>query len=264
MNKIHIKKKYFPKKRFGQHFLRDINIVNSIINYINPKIDEKIIEIGPGFGALTEKILKFVDKITVIEIDSNIVEYLNKNNNFKNKLKILNKDVMKINFFSFFKKKKLLRIFGNIPYNISTSFIFYLLKYNNIINDMHFMFQKEVVDRLIAKPDNKNYGKLSVMAQCYYNITPLIEVPSNSFWPIPKVKSTLVRIIPNNKLPFFSCNFKKLSKVTNIAFSQRRKMIKNSLKNILNKKKILELNIDLKSRAENLSIENYFFLSKLI
>ncbi|BGI50951.1 MAG: 16S rRNA (adenine(1518)-N(6)/adenine(1519)-N(6)) -dimethyltransferase RsmA [Arsenophonus endosymbiont of Ceratovacuna japonica] len=257
MNK-QIYKGHFARKRFGQFFLIDQFIINKIVDALNPKPNEIIIEIGPGLGALTLPVSKYIDKMIVIELDRNLVSILAKDPIFRTKLTIIENDVMKINFSAIAKEKgKSLRIFGNLPYNISTSLIFYLINYINNIIDMNFMLQKEVVNRLIAEPNTKIYGRLSIMAQYYYNIITILEIPSSSFIPIPKVNSSVIRLIPHQKNPYTICNVKLLNYIVTQAFNQRRKVVYNSLNNLFSIQDFKQLGINKNYRAENISVENY-------
>lgn len=249
---------HLPRKRYGQNFLCDIHIIESIVTAICPKPDEAIVEIGPGLGSLTEKVIKHLNSMTAIEIDKNLSNFLKKHPLIKNKLNIFEKDVMQFDFLLLYNNlKKPLRIFGNLPYNISTQLIFYLLNYTDIILDMHFMLQKEVVSRLIAIPNSKSYGRLSIMAQFYYKITKLINVPMKAFKPIPKVESAVVRLIPYKIPPYELKDINIFTALINIAFNQRRKTIRNSLSSLFNKEQLMEHNIDSELRAENLSIDQY-------
>lgn len=259
MNKIiyHKNKKYYPKKNLGQIFLKDKKIINKIINTIKPNSKDILVEIGPGLGSLTNYIIKYIDKMFAIEFDKHLYFILKNNPFFLNKVYFYQKDVMKFNFFNLLKnKEENLRIFGNLPYNISTNIIFYLLKFRNIIKDMHFMFQKEVANRLIAKPNCKNYGKLSVMAQYYYDIYPIFDISPESFSPIPKVYSTLIRVIPKKNFPYH-INISFLETILRKSFGKRRKILSNSLKEIFSCNFLDNLMINSKLRAENISVDQY-------
>lgn len=259
-------KNQINKKKWGQIFLQDQNIINSIINSFNPKKTQLIIEIGPGLGALTKPILNIVDFLIVIERDTQLVNKLLKN--FGNeKLLIFNQDVMKINFFKIQNHtQQKIRLIGNLPYNISTKLIIYLLKYIDTIQDMHFMVQKEVGERIIAKPNNKNYGRLSILTQYYYKVYPLFQISKKSFFPIPKVESVMIRFIPynNQNKPYPIINTKLLSIITQLAFHQRRKIIRNSLSSFFNEKDMLIHNINTNFRAENLTIQQFCVLTKIL
>ncbi|CUR53705.1 Ribosomal RNA small subunit methyltransferase A [Serratia symbiotica] len=249
---------HYVRKRFGQNFLTDSLIINKIISIISPKLNEEIIEIGPGLGALTNQICLYIKHMTVIEIDHDLVIRLKKYSPYKDKLIIYHQDVMTINFFNLFiKKDKMLRIFGSLPYNIAIPLILKLFTYNKIIYDMHFVLQKEIINRLVAQPHNKNYGRLSIIAQYYYKIIPVLKILPTSFTPIPKVDSGLVKFVKYDKMPNFVNNFDILNLVIINAFNQRRKIICNSLSNLFTAKQLTNLGIDISSRAENISISQY-------
>lgn len=252
---------HFSLKRYSQNFLIDKDNICKIIKFINPKKEDLCIEIGAGLGALTNPLSNIVNNLFLIEIDSNLVRRL-KNMFNEKKVVIFEKDVMKFNFLDFFNiRKKLIRIVGNIPYHISTKLILNIIKYNCIFYDVHFMLQKEVANRLIAVKDSKSYGRLSIIAQYYCNITKLITVSSKSFYPQPKVDSCFVRFLPRKKSIYPMNDVKILSKITKVAFGQRRKKISNSLSELFSKEKLIKLNINPCLRAQNLSILEYCRLS---
>lgn len=257
---ILIDKNYLVKKKFGQVFLTEKKFIEKIVFSFNPIKNQNIVEIGPGFGSLTFPIFKFVKKMNVIEIDKDLSNILKKHNKFNDNLKIIIKDVRKVNFFHFFKKGKLIRIIGNLPYNISISVIFYLLKYTKIIEDMYLMLQKEVAERLLAQPNSKKYGILSVIIQYMCKIIHITDIPSVAFTPIPKVNSTMVALIPYRKNPYRICDFKILNYIVKKAFNQRRKIIKNSL-NFFQKEDFLDIGINPYSRAEDISINDFCSLT---
>lgn len=249
-------KGHIPKKRFGQNFLIDDYIINRIVEIINPQKNDCIVEIGPGLGALTKPILEHVAHLNVVEIDRDIIAFLEKN--LGNKLTIHSTDALKFNFGGLQNK---IRVIGNLPYNISTPLLFHLSQYKNI-QDMHFMLQREVVDRICAKPNNGDYGRLSVMLQYQFNCQKMLEVPHESFNPAPKVESAIVKLIPKVSEETINIDSKKLNQVVTSAFNQRRKTITNSLRNIISTEKLQELGIDIKKRAENLTIQEYIALAK--
>ncbi|BAP58787.1 16S rRNA (adenine(1518)-N(6)/adenine(1519)-N(6))-dimethyltransferase RsmA [Candidatus Tachikawaea gelatinosa] len=254
------KKFHIFRKRYGQHFLKDKDIISAIINAINPQSEDIMVEIGPGNGALTKHVIKDVNLLIAIEIDNNLVILLKniflKHVNFI----VFNADVIKFNFNNLTKQyKKKLRIFGNIPYNISTNLVFHLIKYIDLIKDVHFMFQKEVADRLLAIPNSKNYGKLTILAQSFFKITVVVDkIHSSAFLPQPKVNSIFLRFIPHKFYNFIKEDIFFLKKILTDAFNQRRKTIKNSLNKIFNVKKLETIGINCNLRAENLSVQQYF------
>lgn len=257
-------KNHLIKKKMSQIFLQDPTIINTIINLINIKKNQKIIEIGPGFGALTKHIIKIVDFLIAIELDQNLSTQLLRMF-YKKNIKIFNQDIINIDFYYLFQKnKQKMRLIGNLPYHISTKIIIHLLKYINVIHDMHFMFQKEVAARLLAQPNNKNYGSLSIITQYYYKIIPLLNIPKTAFFPIPKVESMMIKLSPHNNSPYPAIDITQLSILTKLAFSQRRKIIKNSLSTLFNVQEMKNQGIDITLRAENLTIYQYCILTKIL
>ncbi|OCG14955.1 16S rRNA (adenine(1518)-N(6)/adenine(1519)-N(6))-dimethyltransferase [Gilliamella sp. App6-5] len=249
---------HFARKRFGQNFLHDNDIIESIVAAIQPKADQALVEIGPGLAALTVPVSKHVDHLTVIEIDRDLASRLIENPFLNDKITVIEQDALTFDFNLLADQfGKPLRVFGNLPYNISTPLMFHLFQYANIIADMHFMLQKEVVTRLVAAPNSKDYGRLSVMAQYYCQIIPVLEVPPTSFKPAPKVDSAVVSLIPYKEKPYFVNDIKILSRVTTEAFNQRRKTIRNSLSNMFTVEQLTKLNIDPSLRAENLTVQQY-------
>ncbi|WP_343183182.1 16S rRNA (adenine(1518)-N(6)/adenine(1519)-N(6))-dimethyltransferase RsmA [Buchnera aphidicola (Neophyllaphis podocarpi)] len=261
MNKF--KYKYHNiKKKLGQHFIRNRIIISQIIDIIQPKLEDQMIEIGPGLGSLTEPLCKILKKLIVIEIDDDLSDYLN-NVYYKKKLIIYIQDVLDFNFSAIF-KNKLIRIFGNIPYNISTNLIFHVLDFIDIIYDIHFMLQKELFERLVALPGSKKYGILSVIFQYYFDIKAMIYVSAKDFFPIPKIDSVFTRFIPH-KSPLINVScFNTLKKVLFLSFNNRRKILKNSLKSIFSETELLKLGISTTLRAENITIAQYCILSNIL
>ena len=255
-NRVH--QGHFARKRFGQNFLHDDYIIESIVAAIQPKADQALVEIGPGLAALTVPVSKYVDHLTVVEIDRDLASRLIDNPLLNDKLTVIEQDALTFDFNELKQQLgKPLRVFGNLPYNISTPLMFHLFEYANIITDMHFMLQKEVVTRLVAAPNSKDYGRLSVMAQYFCQIIPVLEVPPTSFKPAPKVDSAVVKLIPFKEKPYQVNDVKILSRVTTEAFNQRRKTIRNSLGNMFTAEQLVELNIDPNLRAENLTVQQY-------
>ena len=239
-----------PRKRFGQNFLVDDQIINRIISTINPKNNEIIVEIGPGKGALSLPILEHLDHLNVIEIDRDLVSLLNSLQ--QDKLTIFEADALQFDFNQFPQK---IRVIGNLPYNISSPLLFHLLDFREQIIDMTFMLQKEVVDRIVATHGNKTYGRLSVMMQAFFEVESMFVVPKESFEPQPKIESAILYLKTRTE-PLVK-NPKLLEEIVKIAFSQRRKILKNCLKSIINQS---QTEIDLSQRAEMLSIENFITL----
>ncbi|QIQ42162.1 MAG: 16S rRNA (adenine(1518)-N(6)/adenine(1519)-N(6))-dimethyltransferase RsmA [Buchnera aphidicola (Microlophium carnosum)] len=257
-------KKYRPSKRYGQNFLINQNIIQNIIKIINPNIKQTLVEIGPGLGALTKPICQLLNELIVIELDSNLLFFLQKYA-FYSKLIVFHQDALNFNYIDLFdKKKQLIRIFGNLPYNISTSLIILLFKQITVIQDMNFMLQKEVAERLIAVPGNKSYCRLSIISQYHCNIKILLKVIPEDFRPIPKVHSVFVNLTPHINFPYFVYDINILSLITKNSFQNRRKTLRHSLKNLFSEKELIQLKINPKLRAENISISQYCQLSNYL
>jgi 16S rRNA (adenine1518-N6/adenine1519-N6)-dimethyltransferase len=253
-----------PRKRFGQNFLHDHNIIYNIITSIQAKPDEHWVEIGPGQGALTEPLLKKGLQLDIVELDRDLVRLLKEKYRKYNNLQIHSADALTFDFSALTKANEKLRIIGNLPYNISTPLMFHLLDNAYCIEDMHFMLQKEVLDRICATPGSKKYGRLSVMMQYYCATELLFDVPSESFDPVPKVMSAIIRLVPHQKPPVEVDDIVKFNKVVAQAFSQRRKTLRNSLKKLMDENAIAALNIDPGLRAEALSLNDFAKLSNQI
>jgi len=251
------------RKRFGQNFLEDHNIIRRIVKAIAPKPDNNLVEIGPGKGAITEQLISSCPDLNVVELDRDLIPILlSKFIADYPDFKIHQTDALKFDFASLLEQKDSpLRIVGNLPYNISTPLIFHLLTYNTQIKDMHFMLQKEVVLRLAAKAGEKNYGRLSVMVQYYCAVENLFLVPPESFDPQPKVDSAIVRLVPHAVLPHPAKDIKTLEKLVNTAFQQRRKTLRNSLKQLMPAEDIEALGIDTGVRAERLTLADFVAIS---
>lgn len=248
---------HIPRKRFGQNFLQDQYIINKIIQCIDPKPEENILEIGPGLAALTKPLIEIAGHIQVLELDRDIIKFL-EGNFSKEEIKIHAGDALAFDFGGF----NNLRVVGNLPYNISTPILFHLQKFDNI-KDMTFMLQKEVVDRICANPGNGNYGRLSIMLQYKYKCRKLLDVPPESFYPAPKVDSAIVSIKPRIDYDWSLINVKQLNHITTQAFNQRRKTVANSLKTLFSQEQLIQFGINPSSRAENLTVEDYLRLSQV-
>ncbi|OBW95759.1 16S rRNA (adenine(1518)-N(6)/adenine(1519)-N(6))-dimethyltransferase RsmA [Gallibacterium anatis] len=246
------------RKRFGQNFLHDDQIIQSIVAAINPQANDFLIEIGPGLGALTEPVAEQIEHLTVIELDRDLAERLRHHPFLHQKLTVIEQDVMRFDFQQLARQAdKPLRIFGNLPYNISTPLMFHLFQYHDVIQDMHFMLQKEVVNRLCAGPNSKAYGRLTIMAQYFCQVIPVLEVPPSAFKPAPKVDSAVVRLVPHKVLPYPVKDLYWLNRICTQAFNQRRKTLRNSLMDLFTAEQLVELEIKLTDRAENLTIADY-------
>jgi 16S rRNA (adenine1518-N6/adenine1519-N6)-dimethyltransferase len=245
--------KHIPKKRFGQNFLSDPDIVRSLVEAIRPQPDDLMVEIGPGLGALTQPLLKTLNHLHTVELDRDIVTWMQSHYPAE-KVTIHNIDALKFDFSTLGKK---VRVVGNLPYNISTPILFHLLDYVTHITDMHFMLQKEVVERMVAKPSTSEYGRLSVMLQYRLNMEYLFTVPPEAFEPPPKVESAFVRLTPYPAPPSPAKDERLFGKIVTAAFSQRRKTLRNTLKGILDDASFAALNIDPQLRAENLGVVQF-------
>jgi 16S rRNA (adenine1518-N6/adenine1519-N6)-dimethyltransferase len=254
-NDVHLGHK--ARKRFGQNFLNDPYIIDGIVSAINPKPGQNLVEIGPGLGAITEPVVKEVDKFTVIELDRDLAERLRTHPDLAEKLTIHEGDAMRFDFTQLVKPNNKLRIFGNLPYNISTPLMFHLFEFHKDIQDMHFMLQKEVVNRLAAAPGSKAYGRLTVMAQYFCKVVPVLEVPPTAFVPPPKVDSAVVRLMPYEELPYPAKSLKWLDRVCREGFNQRRKTVRNCYKGLLSQKVLEELGVNPSMRPENLTLEQF-------
>jgi 16S rRNA (adenine1518-N6/adenine1519-N6)-dimethyltransferase len=253
-----------PRKRFGQNFLHDHTIIYNIISSIQAKPDQHWVEIGPGQGALTEPLLKQGVRLEVVELDRDLVTLLREKFKQYSNLKIHSADALRFDFSALADKNTKLRVIGNLPYNISTPLMFHLLDNAYCIEDMHFMLQKEVVDRICAAPGSKKYGRLSVMMQYYCATELLFDVPPESFDPAPQVMSAIVRLVPHSQPPVVVNDIAKLNRVVTQAFSQRRKTLRNSMKKLIAEEEIVALGIDPTLRAENISLAEFASLSNLL
>lgn len=251
------------RKRFGQNFLEDVGIIESIGRSIAPREDQRLVEIGPGKGALTEVLLRDAGELHVIELDRDLIPVLQQRFGEQTRLQIHSADALSFDFAQLSPDQKPLRIVGNLPYNISTPLIFHLLSYASIIEDMHFMLQLEVVNRLAASPGSKAWGRLGVMAQYFCQVDALFEVPPEAFNPAPKVQSAIVRLAPRRQAVDTERE-KKLKKVVQAAFSQRRKTLRNTLRDLVDVQQLEALGIAGSARAETLSLEQFIEISTLI
>jgi 16S rRNA (adenine1518-N6/adenine1519-N6)-dimethyltransferase len=240
------------RRRFGQNFLNDSQVIERIVSIISPKRKDDIVEIGPGKGAITFPLLEQLDKLNVVEIDRDLIALLQSSQNTK--LIIHEANALS---FDFSQISNNLRVVGNLPYNISSPLLFNLLSQKDNIIDMTFMLQKEVVDRIVAKNNCKDFGRLSVMMQSFFDVELIFTVPKESFNPQPKIESAVVYLKTKQK-PLID-DIKLLEKVVKICFSQRRKTLKNCLKSYLDQK---QTEIDLSQRAEMLSVENFITLTE--
>lgn len=252
------------KKRFGQNFLHNDSVISDIVDAINPEPGENLIEIGPGLGALTEPVIERAKKLSVVELDRDLAERLRHHPFLAPHLTIYETDALNFDFAQLATAEKPLRIFGNLPYNISTPLIFHLLTFKDKVQDMHFMLQKEVVERMASGPDCKAYGRLSIMTQYQCEVIPVMEIGPEAFKPAPKVDSAIVRLIPHSKIKNPVKDINALNTVCLAAFNQRRKTIRNGFKNLISVAQLESLNIDANLRPENLAIDDYIMLANFI
>lgn len=245
------KYKHKARKRFGQNFLINADIIDKIIQVIAPKKDDNLVEIGPGKGAITLPLLEKSGKLQVIEIDTDLIKILQSLQ--KNNLCIHHHDVLTFDFNTLVFP---MRIVGNLPYNISSPLLFYLLKHKEIIVDMIFMLQKQLAQRITANKGNKTYGRLSVIMQAFFQTEMIFTIPPQCFQPIPKVDSALIYFKPRKNTGIKNKDI--FTKVVKIAFLHRRKTLQNCLKTHLNQQ---QTNIDLSLRAEMLSVNDFITLS---
>ncbi|TLY48193.1 MAG: 16S rRNA (adenine(1518)-N(6)/adenine(1519)-N(6))-dimethyltransferase RsmA [Gammaproteobacteria bacterium] len=249
------------RKRFGQHFLHERFVIDKIVSAISPRKTDHMIEIGPGLGALTEELLPHLKSLTVIELDKDLIPILEEKCAELGKLIIYQGDVLKIDFHTLSKSKQVWRLVGNLPYNISTSLLFHCLRQAHLIQDMHFMLQKEVVDRITSQSGQASYGRLSVMVQYYCQVKKLFNVKPGAFQPPPKVDSAVIRLIPYRTLPYKANDPLLFAEIVKKAFSHRRKMLHNNLSQWLQEKEFEQLKINSSLRAEQLSISDYVNLA---
>lgn len=245
---------HYPRKRFGQHFLTDQAIIARIVQSILPQSGDHLVEIGPGLGALTAALLAHCQQLDAIEIDRDLAEKLRQQYQHLTHFVLHEIDVLQFDFQKIASKK--IKLLGNLPYNISTPLLIYLLDFLGQIETMTFMLQKEVAERIVANPDNKNYGRLSVILQYFCQVEILFSVPSSAFHPAPKVESAIIQLTPRetkialqDQSLFFA--------VVKAAFATRRKMIRNTLKDYLSLKDFAALNLDPQLRAENLAVVDF-------
>jgi len=253
------------RKRFGQNFLHDHGVIRRIIRSIAPHESDQLVEIGPGLGALTEELLSEAGELDAIELDRDLPPILRtKFFSYGDKFRIHEADAMKFDFSQLQKGEKRLRIVGNLPYNISTQLIFHLLSHAEQVEDMHFMLQKEVVDRMAAGPGENNYGRLGIMAQYYCKVESLFVVPPGAFNPAPKVDSAIIRLTPYRELPHVAKDVSQFETVVRTAFNMRRKTLRNNLKPLLTADALEEIGIDPGLRPERLPVSDFVRISNYL
>ncbi|MFC4520705.1 MULTISPECIES: 16S rRNA (adenine(1518)-N(6)/adenine(1519)-N(6))-dimethyltransferase RsmA [Cupriavidus] len=258
---------HVARKRFGQNFLVDDSIIHGIVNAINPLADDVLVEIGPGLGALTDPLLERVPQMQVVELDRDLVERLRRR--YGDRLQVHAGDALAFDFGRLAVPGRPLRIVGNLPYNISSPLLFHLMDYADHVHDQHFMLQKEVVDRMVAEPGSKAFGRLSIMLQVRYHMEHVLDVPPGSFNPPPKVDSAVVRMIPwprtesgRLRSPHADCDITVLGDLVTAAFSQRRKVLRNTLSFLRDQIDFEAIGFDLGRRAEEVPVGEYVELAR--
>ena len=251
--------KHIPRKRFGQHFLADRSIIEAIVDAIAPKPGQAMVEIGPGLAALTQPLVERLGHLTVIELDRDLAARLRAHE----QLTVIESDVLKVDFMQVAQAQAAtkLRVVGNLPYNISTPILFHLLDFVDTIEDQHFMLQKEVVERMVARPATSDYGRLSVMLQWRYAMDNVLFVPPESFQPPPRVDSAVVRMVPRPHPALVDVNL--LSEIVQVAFSQRRKLLRHSLGKWLQEHAYSGV-FDVQRRAEEVPVAEYLVLAEQV
>ena len=256
--------KHIARKRFGQHFLTDGGIIDSIVDTINPQAGQPMVEIGPGLAALTQPLVERLGHLTVIELDRDLAVRLREHPH----LTVVESDVLRVDFRTLAAQMlanashaSKIRVVGNLPYNISTTILFHLLEQVDVIQDQHFMLQKEVIDRMVARPSTADYSRLSVMLQWRYDMANVLFVPPESFDPPPRVDSAVVRMVPLATPPVV--NVKTLETLVQVAFSQRRKILRNTLGKWLDEKGFGG-SFDLQRRAEEVPVAQFVALAQAV
>jgi len=250
---------HIARKRFGQHFLSDGGIIDAIVREIAPQPGDAMVEIGPGLAALTQPLVERLGRLTVIELDRDLAKRLREHA----QLEVIESDVLKVDFAALAERfpGKPLRVVGNLPYNISTPILFHLLGYAHLVADQHFMLQKEVIDRMVAKPATSDYSRLSVMLQWRYKMEDVLFVPPESFDPPPRVDSAVVRMVPLATPP--AVDAARLGEIVQVAFSQRRKLLRHTLGKWLQEHGF-EGEFDVQRRAEEVPVDEYVALTQAV
>ena len=258
--------KHIPRKRFGQHFLVDGALIENIVSQIDPQPTDTMVEIGPGLGALTQPLLARLGQMTVVELDRDLAAHWRS----RQHVTVSESDVLKVDFAGIkyaqiatenIAKSAKIRVVGNLPYNISTPILFHLLPFANLIIDQHFMLQKEVIERMVAKPSTADYGRLSVMLQWRYAMQNFLHVPPEAFDPPPRVQSAVVRMIPREQPAALKPEL--LEELVKVAFSQRRKILRHTLGRWLDEKGFGG-NFDVQRRAEEVSVAEYVEIAQAL
>jgi 16S rRNA (adenine1518-N6/adenine1519-N6)-dimethyltransferase len=249
-----------PRKRFGQSFLHDPGTIRRIVSILDPKPGEHLVEIGPGRGAITRGLLQATGRLDAVELDRDLIEPLARLCAGLGELIVHNADALDFDFCGLYPNDRL-RLVGNLPYNVSTPLLFRILDQADCIADMHFMLQREVVERIAAKPGSKAFSRLSVMTQVHCRAEPLFRIGPGAFIPAPRVDSAFLRLVPRRPLPVPVLDPAFLSRLVAQAFAQRRKTLRNSLKGLIGEELLRAQGVDWEQRAEELSVEAYIRLA---
>jgi len=249
------------KKHLGQHFLHERGIINKIVQAVDPQPGDRLVEIGPGQGAITFPLLDRHHELTVIEFDRDLIFPLTEAARAHGTLEVIHRDVLTVDFSALAHNGGPIRLVGNLPYNLSTPILFHALEHAAAIRDMHFMLQKEVVDRMAAEPGSKVYGRLSVMLQAYCRVTPLFTVPPGAFRPPPKVDSAVVRLVPRDPATIEVRDPAKFEAVVRDAFGQRRKTLRNALSQQCDAAAIEAAGVRPDARAEQIAVADFVRLA---
>ncbi len=250
-----------PRKRFGQHFLTDPEIIRQIVSAVAPRPGEVIVEIGPGRGALTAPLAEAASNLHALEVDRDLAARLRQDFAGRTNVTIHQGDALRFDFSTL---GSAIRLVGNLPYNISTPLLFHLLSYSNLITDAHFMLQKEVVERICAAPGSKDFGRLTVMLGCRMEAVPLFEVPPEAFSPPPRVTSAVIRMRPLVPGYFAIANPLQLERIVRAAFSKRRKTLRNALQGLVTATDIVAVGLDPACRPEQIGIADWVALANRI
>ena len=255
---------HYARKRFGQNFLHDENVIRKIVDAISAAKEDHLLEIGPGLGALTKELAKTGATIHCVELDADLAKSLRTEFQEYDSIKIIEGDALKFDLNSIATEKRSLRVIGNLPYNISTPIIFHLLKNSELIRDMTFMLQLEVIQRMVSKVGRRNYGRLSLMVQYYCEVEHLFNVASSAFSPKPKVVSALARLKPHSSTSIRAKDSDCLQTVIRTAFNQRRKTLRNSLKTIIPEALLDQIAINKNQRPQDITLNEYVEISNAV
>ncbi len=252
------------RKRFGQNFLHDAGVVQRIVSAIDPRPGQRLVEIGPGPGALTRRILPLAGELTVVELDRDLIPLLERECAGLGELHIHCADALLFDFCALRRPPEQIRLFGNLPYNISTPLLFHLFHQTACIQEMHFMLQRDLVERMTAPPGSRTYGRLSVLVQFHCRAEMLFCVRPGAFTPAPRVESAVIRLTPHRRPPVEMKHPELLARLVSEAFAQRRKTLRNTLRRMLDAEQIRAAGVDPGARAEQLSLEEFARLADLL